>query len=142
MGCVSSGNFVVLVNGEPIDFFRSTRGLRQGCSLSPLLFLFIVEKWSTYKTILDLLCKALGMDISENESSFFSYGLEENLLVHVRSLFPFEIKQLDDGFKYLGYYLKSNNYLKEDWRWLVRKVEKKINHWCNKWFSLAFFHFS
>lgn len=39
MGCVNSANFVVLVNGEPTDFFKISRGLRQGCHLSPLFFL-------------------------------------------------------------------------------------------------------
>jgi hypothetical protein len=43
MGCVSSVTFAVLVNGAPTDFFRSHRGLRQGCPLSPLLFLLVVE---------------------------------------------------------------------------------------------------
>jgi len=43
MGCVTSTNFVVLVNGSPTRFFKSSRGLRQGCPLSPLLFLLVVE---------------------------------------------------------------------------------------------------
>jgi hypothetical protein len=43
MGCVTSANFVVLINGKPTKFFKSTRGLRQGCPLSPLLFLLVVE---------------------------------------------------------------------------------------------------
>jgi hypothetical protein len=43
MGCVNSANFSVLINGSPSSFFKSTRGLRQGCPLSPLLFLLIVE---------------------------------------------------------------------------------------------------
>jgi hypothetical protein len=43
MGCVRSTNFSVLINGSPSGFFRISRGLRQGCPLSPLLFLIIVE---------------------------------------------------------------------------------------------------
>jgi hypothetical protein len=43
MGCVNSTNFSVLINGSPSSFFRSSRGLRHGFPLSPLLFLLIVE---------------------------------------------------------------------------------------------------
>jgi hypothetical protein len=43
LGCVSSAKFVVLINGNPTRFFKSTRGLRQGFPLSPLLFLLIIE---------------------------------------------------------------------------------------------------
>ena len=43
MGCVVSSNFVVLVNGLPSDFFLISRGIRQGCPLSPLLFILIIE---------------------------------------------------------------------------------------------------
>ena len=43
MECVTSAKFVVLINGKPTNFFKSTRGVRQGCLLSPLLFLLGVE---------------------------------------------------------------------------------------------------
>jgi hypothetical protein len=43
MSCVSTSSFVVLINGEATDFFRSGRGVRQGCPLSPLLFILIME---------------------------------------------------------------------------------------------------
>ncbi|KAE8735025.1 Betaine aldehyde dehydrogenase [Hibiscus syriacus] len=41
--CVSTASVSVLVNGVPTDEFPMARGLRQGCSLSPLLFNFIGE---------------------------------------------------------------------------------------------------
>ena len=41
--CISIVKFSILVNGSLAGFFGSSRGLRQGDPLSPLLFLMIME---------------------------------------------------------------------------------------------------
>ena len=43
MGCLTSVNFVVLVNGTPSHLFSASRGIIQGFPLSPLLFILVIE---------------------------------------------------------------------------------------------------
>jgi hypothetical protein len=181
MGCVSSANYVVLINGSPTSFFNNSRGLRQGFPLSPLLFLLVVEglsrsilkkveerkiegvlvekgirithllfvddvllfgngtltEWETFKEVLDLFCLATGMSFSPHKSLFLEAGWLEEELTVLKVLFPFEVKPLETGFKYLGFFLKPNCYSLADWGWLEKKIEKRISSWSHRWLTLG-----
>ena len=41
--CISTVRMAVLVNGSPVDFFLTSRGLRQGDLLSPYFFVLHME---------------------------------------------------------------------------------------------------
>eukprot|EP00253_Pinus_taeda_P019452 PITA_19452 len=181
MSCVSSSSIAVLINGAASNFFNPERGLRQGCPLSPLLFLLAakgislmihdakrqgtlkgievaenlwvthllfvddiimfsngsLEDCKTIKRILDLFLKAIGLCINERKSSLTSSGLSEDMVHSVKMVLNFDVKTLEDTFKYLGFLLKPDNYRIKDWTWILAKIESKLKHWSFRWLSRA-----
>jgi hypothetical protein len=59
------------------------------------------------------------------------------VLTLLKDLLPFEVKPIDAGFKYLGFYIKPNCYTRADWNWLEKKIEKRIMCWSHRWVSLG-----
>ncbi len=43
MMCINTASYSVLINGEQCGFFQVSRGIRQGDSLSPCIFLLCAE---------------------------------------------------------------------------------------------------
>eukprot|EP00253_Pinus_taeda_P029762 PITA_29762 len=157
MGCINSVSYAVLINKATSSFFKGQRGLRQGCPLSPLLFLMVAEGLS------QLILKAKregiikGLEVAVNlcithllfvdDILLFNNGNQKSQLIlegfnrqeenQITSVLPFDVYKLGDPFKYLGFWLKPDNYRKQDWNWLVAKIEAIISHWSYKWLSRA-----
>jgi hypothetical protein len=69
-----------LVSGTPSGFFQSSRGIRQGDSLSPLLFVVVMEVLSRmlYASMRQGLLSAFSVGIRGNEALVVNHLLFEN----------------------------------------------------------------
>ena len=86
MGCVSSSYFFFLVNGSPSEFFLASRGIRQGCPLSPLLFILIIESLS--RIIMDAQQKGLikGFQFSHDLSITHLLFVDDVILIGIGTI--------------------------------------------------------
>jgi hypothetical protein len=78
---------------------------------------------------------ATGMMVNSNKSAIYFPKIEEDIKLLLTDLFTFPSFELADRLKYLGFYLKPNNYGISYWKWLLKRIEKRINLWCNRWIS-------
>jgi len=85
MACVQNVRFAVLINGVPSNFFHCHRGLRQGCPMSPLLFILVMDGLSR------LICSAKqngflrGIQVSPKRSMTHVLFVDDVLLFGVAS---------------------------------------------------------
>jgi hypothetical protein len=66
-----------------------------------------LSEWKVFKQVLDLFFQATGMAFNPQKSTFLEASWNDAELALLREFFPFVVKPLDDGFKYLGCYLKT-----------------------------------
>jgi len=61
--------------------------------------------------------------------------MSDYFLRRLEKIFPMNIEPMYAGFKYLGFHLKPNEYKKDDWTWLINKMEYRLTFWCYIWIS-------
>ena len=66
MSCITTVSFSVLINGAASSFFHAERGLRQGCPLSPLLFLLVAEGLSRALRVARVEGRFIGIQMAPN----------------------------------------------------------------------------
>jgi len=80
MACVHNVNYVVIINGYPTKIFCVGQGHRQGCSLSPLLFILVMDSLSLHikKVVLEDQFQTLKMG---NNISISHNPFVDNILI-------------------------------------------------------------
>jgi hypothetical protein len=96
-----------------------------------------LQEWKEIKCIILLFCSVSGLKVNLAKSIVHFLGLEEVELTPLKQLLLYNFNDLEGGFKYLRYLLKSRIQKNEDWHWLVTKVKKRIRHWSFRWLSLG-----
>eukprot|EP00253_Pinus_taeda_P009549 PITA_09549 len=155
MGCISNVSYAILINGAATPFFKGQRGLRQGCPLSPLLFLLVVEGLSQLIHKARREGKVKGIEVATN--LFISHLLFVDDILIFTNTKHIEIKELKS---ILDLFLKATgmqiNHRKSQLIMTGLAVQErgrlhsvlpfqpstlelpfKISHWSFKWLSRA-----
>lgn len=61
--------------------------------------------------------------------------LELDVHVQINELFDDELCGINHSMRYLSFLIKPNDYLINDQDWLISRVERKLNQWCNQCLS-------
>lgn len=64
-------------------------------------------------------------------------GLTEEDSFSLDSSHPYQIKPIEEEFKYLGVFLNPLSYCYEDWLWFYKKIEDCISCWNNCFLSIC-----
>lgn len=75
MACVCTIQYVVIINGYPTKIFGAWRALRRDCSLSPLLFILVMDGLShnIKAAIMENLCTGLTLGHGIKVTQFFCW---------------------------------------------------------------------
>lgn len=101
-----------------------------------MLFGMLVRTvWQSFHEIFERFGKASGMEENLGKSCIYFEEAGKVLANEIATMFSVSAAPLSQGFKYLGFHMKLNNYQIKDWDWLAAKVKKKISSWTSKWLS-------
>jgi hypothetical protein len=84
-----------------------------------------LSEWRVIDKLLSLFCKASGLAVNLSKSTVHYSGLSDHELDDFKSVLNFTFSDLNIGFRYLGYYLKTGTHRASDWDGLWPKFQTK-----------------
>ncbi|KAE8723919.1 hypothetical protein F3Y22_tig00011277pilonHSYRG00017 [Hibiscus syriacus] len=152
MDVISSSSTQILRNKFLFESFMPTRGIRQGCPLSPYLFVLYMERLSQIiyqainnadsgqasliQSILERFSRYYGHKVSPSKTNvFFSMNVLEVISTSLCNLMGFSHTMYLD--KYLGIPLFHKRFTRDTFQFIVDKVNNNLNGWTMYKLSLA-----
>eukprot|EP00253_Pinus_taeda_P017777 PITA_17777 len=129
MECISLPWTARLINSRPSNFFRSSRGLRQGCPLSPFLYIIMAETLSIHLEKLRRKKEITGISIArETKEINHSLFTDDTLLIGgASSLMARRFKKMLDLFLQVsGGKLNNNKCMLYTWN-VPRHITQRIS---------------
>jgi len=65
-----------------------------------------ILEWMEIKKLLSSFYNVIGLMINAHKKSFLQYGVQQQVMDTLKSYFLYNFKDLINGFRYLGYFLK------------------------------------
>ncbi|RVW23288.1 LINE-1 reverse transcriptase-like [Vitis vinifera] len=133
--CISTAKFSVLVNGVPVGFFPSSKGLRQGNPLSPYLFVMEME-------VLSVLIRRVVEAGFILAASGLRINLAKSEIIPIREVEALDEMAVELGCRvgqlpavYLGLPLGAPNKASSLWDGVEERVRRRLALWKHQYIS-------
>ncbi|KAI0508052.1 hypothetical protein KFK09_014186 [Dendrobium nobile] len=144
MECVVDVSFSIIINGKNSSWIDAHSGFRQGCPLSPYLFILYdvlifsnanVELGKKLKNIVEDFCRWTGQKVNVNKSQMlFGKAVKYSMKNKIARVLGFKVVK---EMKYLGVKITLNRVKIADFQDILCNVTDKLNAWSKKSLSLG-----
>ncbi|PKU85664.1 Putative ribonuclease H protein [Dendrobium catenatum] len=144
--CMLNPDFSILINGKPSNWIKAKCRFRQGCPLSPYLFILLfaddiiffseakLKNMRTIKGIVKNYCGWTGQKVNISKSDML-FGKAVSRLKRRKIRDILEFKEMKE-FNYLGTKLALKRMFKSYFQFILDKILKKLNNRGIKFISL------